>query len=220
MCSHTLAAAEKTGVLKEFLNCLKSKKRSPNLSAIANVNMPKNEVTMLERGSGKVAAINHQLREDTLFPVGSFSLHSCPYPIRSHKVMRFLKLIRRKQGVGSCSLHFLPHPMRYHHVLLYLERTFLTKTPHLRRSSRPILRSILVMVLSYQIYRILPIIPVVHREKASKSRKTQSAHLPSASEACIRNLGLRQTCISGQQGYSMLWLWQFLEAKRDHSTPA
>ena len=42
MCSHTLAAAEKTGILKEFLNWFKSKKRSPNLSAIANVNMPKN----------------------------------------------------------------------------------------------------------------------------------------------------------------------------------
>lgn len=42
MCSHTLAAAEKMGVLKEFLNWFKGKKRSPNLSAIANVNMPKN----------------------------------------------------------------------------------------------------------------------------------------------------------------------------------
>ena len=181
MCSHTLAAAEKTGVLKEFLNWLKSKKRSPNLSGIANVNMPKNEVTKLERGSGKVAAINHQLREDTLFAVGSCSLHSCPYPIRSHKVMRFLKLIRRKQGFGSCSLHLPPHPMRYHHVLLHLERTSLTKTPHLRGSSRPILRSILVMVLSYQIYRILPIIPVVHKEKASKSCKENTISPPTLS---------------------------------------
>ena len=42
MCSHTLAAAEKMGVLKEFLNWFKGKKRSPNPSAIANVNMPKN----------------------------------------------------------------------------------------------------------------------------------------------------------------------------------
>ena len=42
MCSHTLAAAEEMGVLKEFLKWFKSKKRSPNLSAIANVNMPKN----------------------------------------------------------------------------------------------------------------------------------------------------------------------------------
>ena len=42
MCSHTLAAAEKMGVLKEFLNWFKGKRRSPNLSAIANVNMPKN----------------------------------------------------------------------------------------------------------------------------------------------------------------------------------
>ena len=44
MCSHTLAAAEKMGVLKEFLNLnwFKGKRRSPNLSAIANVNMPKN----------------------------------------------------------------------------------------------------------------------------------------------------------------------------------
>ena len=42
MCSHTLAAAEKTGALREFLNWFKTKKRSPNLSAIANVNMPKN----------------------------------------------------------------------------------------------------------------------------------------------------------------------------------
>ena len=42
MCSHTLAAAEKMGILKEFLNWFKGKRRSPNLSAIANVNMPKN----------------------------------------------------------------------------------------------------------------------------------------------------------------------------------
>jgi len=42
MCSHTLAAAEAMGVLKEFLKLFQSKKRSPHLSAIANVNMPKN----------------------------------------------------------------------------------------------------------------------------------------------------------------------------------
>ena len=42
MCSHTLAAAEAMGVLKEFLKWFRSKKRSPNLSAIANVNTPKN----------------------------------------------------------------------------------------------------------------------------------------------------------------------------------
>ena len=42
MCSHTLAAAEKMGTLKEFLKWFKTKNRSPNLSAIANLNMPKN----------------------------------------------------------------------------------------------------------------------------------------------------------------------------------
>ena len=42
MSSHTLAAAEKMGILKEFLNWFKGKSRSPNLSSIANVNMPKN----------------------------------------------------------------------------------------------------------------------------------------------------------------------------------
>ena len=42
MCSHTLAAAEKMGTLKEFLNWFKTKNHLPNLAAIANVNMPKN----------------------------------------------------------------------------------------------------------------------------------------------------------------------------------
>ena len=36
MCSHTLAAAEEMGVLKEFLKWFKSKKRSPNLSATSD----------------------------------------------------------------------------------------------------------------------------------------------------------------------------------------
>ena len=42
MCSHTLAATETAGSLKDFLNCFKGRKRSPSLSAISNLNMPKN----------------------------------------------------------------------------------------------------------------------------------------------------------------------------------
>ena len=52
--------------------------------------------------------------------------------------------------------------------------TSLTKTPHLSRSSRPILRSSLVMVLSHQKHHIFSLIALVHKEKASKSRKTHS----------------------------------------------
>ena len=42
MCSHTLAAAETADSLKEFLHWFKGRKRSPKLSAISNLNMPKN----------------------------------------------------------------------------------------------------------------------------------------------------------------------------------
>ena len=104
-----------------------------------------------------MAAINCQLREDTSLSVGSCSLHSCAYPIPSHQVMLFLKRLN-KEGrredhlfvIGYCSLH--SRPCR---VLLYLERTSLTKTPHLGRSSCPILRSSLVMVLLPQKHHIL-----------------------------------------------------------------
>ena len=128
-----------------------------------------------------MAAINRQMREDTSFAVGSCSLHSCPYPIPSHQVMLFLKRLT-KEGrredhlfvIGYCSLRSRP----CHHVLLYLERTSLTKTPHLDRSSRPILRSSLVMVLSPQKHHILSLITIVHKEKARKSRKTHSPRKP------------------------------------------
>ena len=42
MCSHTLAAAETAGSLKQFLQWFKGRKRTANLSAISNLNMPKN----------------------------------------------------------------------------------------------------------------------------------------------------------------------------------
>ena len=42
MCSHTLAAAETADSLKEFLHWFKGRKLSPKLSAISNLNMPKN----------------------------------------------------------------------------------------------------------------------------------------------------------------------------------
>ena len=42
MCSHTLAGAEAAGSLKEFLHWFRGRKRSPSISAISNLNMPKN----------------------------------------------------------------------------------------------------------------------------------------------------------------------------------
>ena len=42
MCSHTLAAAETAGSLKQFLHWFKGRKRSPSISAVANLNMPRN----------------------------------------------------------------------------------------------------------------------------------------------------------------------------------
>ena len=54
---------------------------------------------------------------------------------------------------------------------------------------------------------------------ASKSKKN-TAHVPSASKAYTRNLSFCQTCISGQQGYTMLWLWLLLEGRRNHTRSA
>ena len=42
MCSHTLAGAEAAGSLKEFLHWFRGRKWSPSISAISNLNMPKN----------------------------------------------------------------------------------------------------------------------------------------------------------------------------------
>lgn len=43
LCSHTLAVAQTTNRLKEFLNWFKKHKRSPNLTSLANINMPQNK---------------------------------------------------------------------------------------------------------------------------------------------------------------------------------
>ena len=42
MCSHTLAAAETASSLKQFLHWFKGRKRSPSISAVTNLNMPRN----------------------------------------------------------------------------------------------------------------------------------------------------------------------------------
>ncbi len=42
LCSHSLAVAEKNGLLKAFLALFKSSKRSPNVTRLVNVNMPNN----------------------------------------------------------------------------------------------------------------------------------------------------------------------------------
>ncbi|CAH3152245.1 unnamed protein product [Porites lobata] len=71
------------GALKEFLKWFKSRKRSPNLSGLANVNMPNNAGQKPEQGSGKVEAINPQLI-GTLFAIGYCSLHPHPSMIHAH----------------------------------------------------------------------------------------------------------------------------------------
>ena len=43
LCSHTVAVAETMKRLKEFLNWFKKQKRSPNLTSLANINMPQNK---------------------------------------------------------------------------------------------------------------------------------------------------------------------------------
>ena len=52
------------------------------------------------------------------------------------------------------------------------------------------------------------------------SQRKHNAHVPPASKAYTKNLSFRQTCISGQQGYTMLWLWLLLEARRYHTRSA
>ena len=52
------------------------------------------------------------------------------------------------------------------------------------------------------------------------SQRKHNTHIPSASKAYTRNLSFRQTCVSGQQGYTMLWLWLLLEARRNHTRSA
>ena len=42
LCSHSLAVAEKNGLLKAFLTLFKSSKRSPNVTGLVNINMPSN----------------------------------------------------------------------------------------------------------------------------------------------------------------------------------
>ncbi len=43
LCSHTVAVAETMKRLKEFLNWFKKQKHSPNLTSLANINMPQNK---------------------------------------------------------------------------------------------------------------------------------------------------------------------------------
>ena len=82
------------------------------------------------------------------------------------------------------------------------------------------IRSSLVMVSTSQNHRISSIIILGNNINASKSKKTHR-HVPSASKAYTRNLSFRQTCVSGQHGYTaMLWLWLLLEAKRNHTLSA
>ena len=51
LCSHTVAVAETLKLLKAFLKWFKKKKNSPNLTALANINMPQNKGS--KRGTRK-----------------------------------------------------------------------------------------------------------------------------------------------------------------------
>ena len=55
LCSHCLMVAEISGILKSFIQWFNSRKRSPNLTALVNVNMPKNagEKTGSKKRKGK-----------------------------------------------------------------------------------------------------------------------------------------------------------------------
>ena len=55
LCSHCLVVAEISGILKSFIQWFNSRKRSPNLTALVNVNMPKNagEKTGSKKRKGK-----------------------------------------------------------------------------------------------------------------------------------------------------------------------
>ena len=52
------------------------------------------------------------------------------------------------------------------------------------------------------------------------SQRKHTTHVPSASKAYTRNPSFHQTCVSGQQGCMMLWLWLLLEARRNHTQSA
>ena len=86
LCSHTLAVAEKEGALKEFLKWFKSRKRSPNLSGLANVNMPNNAgqktgTRKRKGGSNKSSTDRNIVRNRVLQPTSAPVNDSCPSAI-------------------------------------------------------------------------------------------------------------------------------------------
>ena len=160
----------------------------------------------MEQESEKVGAINHQLREDTWFAVGSCSLYSFPFPVQSRQVMLLLERLTKAGkedclfAIGICSLHSRLYPMRYHHA-----HTYLTKAPHLGHYSRSFLRSSLVLALLSQRHHNSSTTTLVLREKVSKVRKTCHPRILSVQS-------LHQTSWSlpdfhfWMQGYTILWL--------------
>ena len=64
LCSHTVAVAETLKLLKEFLKWFKKRKKPPNLTTLANINMPQNKCS--KRGTRKRKGAANKLPTDGL----------------------------------------------------------------------------------------------------------------------------------------------------------
>ena len=64
LCSHTVAVAETLKLLKEFLKWFKKRKKPPNLTTLANINMPQNKGS--KRGTRKRKGAANKLPTDGL----------------------------------------------------------------------------------------------------------------------------------------------------------
>ena len=79
LCSHTLAVAEVMKRLKEFLNWFRKQKRSPNLTSLANINMPQNKGRKSDTRKRKGSA--NKKPTEGLPVVSSHVIHAQPHEV-------------------------------------------------------------------------------------------------------------------------------------------